>query len=393
MFNVSNLAVFSSIKDDPVINNLVKSLDEDLSQKDKAAAYSCALADIYRAGMTSPGEYILKKVLFDDNLYLRQTAAGNGADKALEYNFFAEAELLQELADVTYEEYYEAAGGGRYLAMFTGEPVDIMGELRKRVQNIHRFGYGIYAEHTMFELDEELKVTPVTNPDDIKLSDLIDYSREQKIVYDNTVALLCGKPAANILLTGDAGTGKSSTVKAVVNELASEGLRIIQINKDQLHHLKKLLSELSENPLKFIVFIDDLSFRHDDDNSRALKAVLEGSVSAKSKNVAIYATSNRRHIIRENLKEREGDEVHVSDAMQETISLSERFGIRVGFSRPDKKTYLNIVEGLARANGIECNSEALFAGAERFALERGLRSARAAKQYIDAVLAGHIKIG
>ena len=172
-----------------------------------------------------------------------------------------------------------------------------------------------------------------------------------------------------------------------MNALAERGLRILQVSKDQLHYLKKLFSILADNPLKFIIFIDDLSFRHDDDNSRALKAVLEGSVSAKSKNVVIYATSNRRHIVRESLKEREGDEVHRNDAMQETLSLSERFGIRISFYRPDKQTYLNIVKGLAEASGVDIPEEELFAGAERFALERGLRSPRAARQYVDGLLA------
>ena len=199
-------------------------------------------------------------------------------------------------------------------------------------------------------------------------------------------AVLMGKPAANILLTGDAGTGKSSTVKAVVNELRRDGLRLIENRKDQLRAIPKLLDELSDNPLKFVLFIDDLSFLKDDDNFNALKAVLEGSVTAKSPNVVIYATSNRRHIIKEKFSDREGDDVHRNDTMQELISLSERFGIHVSFSRPNRETYLRIVRHLAREAKINMSETELDAGAERFALDRGGRTARLARQFIDGLL-------
>ncbi len=227
---------------------------------------------------------------------------------------------------------------------------------------------------------------PVSNPDKTELSDLVDYARERQIIIDNTKALLEGKPAANILLTGDAGTGKSSTVKAVVNALWREGLRIIEVRKDQLQSIPKILDELSANPLKFILFIDDLSFLKDDDNFNALKAVLEGSVTAKSQNVAIYATSNRRHIIKEKFSDREGDDIHRNDTMQELASLSERFGIHVTFSKPNKDTFLHIVRHLAEENGIDMPTQELELLAERFALERGNRSARLARQFIDGLL-------
>lgn len=237
----------------------------------------------------------------------------------------------------------------------------------------------------MFYVDKHDRIVPVRNPDRIELSQLVDYQREQQIIIDNTKALLAGKPAANILLTGDAGTGKSSTVKAVANALWTDGLRLIEVRKDQLRAIPKILDELSENPLKFVLFIDDLSFLKDDDNFNALKAVLEGSVTAKSPNVVIYATSNRRHIIKEKFSDREGDDVHRNDTMQELISLSERFGIHVSFSKPNKQTYLHIVHHLAKAYGLDLTEQELDAQAERFALERGGRSARLARQFVDGL--------
>ena len=238
----------------------------------------------------------------------------------------------------------------------------------------------------MFYIDEQGNIVPVLHPDKTELSNLVDYERERNIIIDNTKALLQGKPAANILLTGDAGTGKSSTVKAVANALWEEGLRIIEIRKDQLRSITKVLDELSSNPLKFVLFIDDLSFLKDDDNFNALKAVLEGSVTAKSNNVVIYATSNRRHIIKEKFSDREGDDVHRNDTMQELVSLSERFGVHVTFSKPNKETFLHIVHHLAEENGIDIPKDEIELLAERFALERGGRSARLAKQFIDGLL-------
>ena len=239
----------------------------------------------------------------------------------------------------------------------------------------------------MFYIGDGIHIVPVINPDQTRLSSLIDYKREQQIILDNTVALLEGKPAANILLTGDAGTGKSSTVKAVVNELHDRGLRILEVRKEQLHAIPAILDELNTNPLKFILFIDDLSFQKDDDNFSALKAILEGSVSAKSRNVVIYATSNRRHLVKESFSGRDGDDIHRNDTMQEIISLSERFGIQVTFQKPNKETYLGIVRHLAEEKGIKMNTNELELLAERFALGRGGRSARAATQFIDGLLA------
>ena len=207
------------------------------------------------------------------------------------------------------------------------------------------------------------------------------------MIIDNTLALLRGKPASNVLLPGDAGTGKSSSVKAIANEYRDQGLRIIEIRKDQLRDIPVIIDSLSRNPLKFILFIDDLSFESDDDNFGALKAILEGSVSARTSNIAIYATSNRRHLVKENFSDRMGDDVHRNDTMQQLISLSEPFGLRITFSKPLKDQYLKIVAGLAEQNGLDIPEEKLFAEAESFAVAKSGRSARAAKQFIDKMLA------
>jgi hypothetical protein len=235
--------------------------------------------------------------------------------------------------------------------------------------------------------EKGFRLKPVEFPDAVSLEDLIGYQMQRQKVIENTQALLRGCKAANILLYGDAGTGKSATVKAVANAFAEDGLRLIELGKEQLHLLPKLLDELSCNPLKFILFIDDLSFQDSDDDFSALKAVLEGSISARSHNTVIYATSNRRHIVRETFASREGDEVHRQDTMQETISLSERFGIKVYYEKPKKDLYLEIVYGLARQYGLTLDQETLALEAERFALRKSGRSARAARQLVEQLSA------
>ncbi|MBQ4225685.1 MAG: DUF815 domain-containing protein, partial [Oscillospiraceae bacterium] len=181
-----------------------------------------------------------------------------------------------------------------------------------------------------------------------------------------------------------------STVKAVLNEYKDRGLRLIELKKSQLHDIPLIISEIADNPLKFILYVDDLSFSSDDDDFGALKAVLEGSVASKTPNIAIYATSNRRHLVKERFSDRSGDEIHVRDSREELISLSERFGLKVTFTKPDKELYLKIVEQLAKQYGLDCDKDELFAKAESFALRRSGRSGRAARQFIEMVISGQL---
>lgn len=221
------------------------------------------------------------------------------------------------------------------------------------------------------------------NPDPQQISALYGYEAEREKVIANTVALLEGKPAANVLLYGDAGTGKSSTVKAIVNKYAECGLRLIQVEKSLLHHIPTLLDSLADNPLKFIIFIDDLSFASNDRDFTALKTVLEGSVAVRAKNTAVYATSNRRHLVRESFESRVGSDLHLNDTIQESTSLAARFGMTVTFVKPDKNRYTEVLLGLAEQYGVLDNQESLIKEAEAFAIRNGGRSPRTAKQYIE----------
>ena len=244
----------------------------------------------------------------------------------------------------------------------------------------------MYAHHNMFRLEGE-EIVPITSPDTRVLADLYEYEREKEQLLTNTRALLEGKPAANTLLYGAAGTGKSSSVKAITNELAGEGLRLLELKKSQLHDIPKVMEALKDNPLKFIIFVDDLSFQKDDDNFATLKAILEGSASVKAPNTVIYATSNRRHLVRESFADREGDDIHRNDTIQETMSLSSRFGLTILFNKPSKPDYLAIVKSLAKAKGIEMDEAELEKQASAFAIRKGGATPRAAEQFTNSLLA------
>ena len=383
---LQSLAIFRALLDDPVVSALCTYLEQTDTAK-AVSAYARFVAALYRTEKRTLAGYIESIVWHDENAYIRMIGRGAAPWPEMEADVWAELEVLQAVADLTPETLREGLDWNGYLPGFAVKQVDLAQSYRERCRNIGKFGYGIYAKYHMFYVNSENHIVPVRNPDRTRLSSLVDYEREKKIIVDNTVALLEGKPAANILLTGDAGTGKSSTVKAVVNELHDRGLRILEVRKEQLHEIPGVLDELNSNPLKFILFIDDLSFQKDDDNFSALKAILEGSVSAKSQNVVIYATSNRRHLVKETFSDRDGDDIHRNDTMQEIISLSERFGIQITFQKPNKQTYLDIVRHLADERGVQYDPAQLEAEAERFALGRGGRSARAANQFVDSLVA------
>jgi len=246
--------------------------------------------------------------------------------------------------------------------------------------------HDIYSTSNAFIFDTDLEIKPVCTTEKTKFSDLKGYKKQKKVLYENTLALLEGKKVNNILLYGDAGCGKSTSVRALLNEF--KDIKIVQIFKNNLVNLDKLYLKLQNSKHKFIIFADDISFKDTDESLSTMKAVLEGSLVQCPKNVVIYATSNRRHLIKESFKSRAGDEVHLNDTMNELNSLSDRFGINLFFAKPDNKEYINIVLELARDNGLDIDEKTLGEKAQRLALIKGSTSPRIAKQLIDNLAAG-----
>ena len=265
-----------------------------------------------------------------------------------------------------------------------GEPAEAFGADGALASFYKHNGCGMFARYKAF-VWRGGKICPVEHPDKIELSSFIGYERPRNKVLENTLAFLDGKSCNNCLLYGDMGTGKSSTVKASGNAYRDRGLRIVEMPKEQLSDFPLLVDKIASLPMKFIIFIDDLSFQRQDKSYTSLKAVLEGGLAARPDNALIYATSNRRHLIKESWQDRDTDDIHRRDNMQETLSLSDRFGLSVCFGNPDKKEYLEIVFALADNAGVNMDSHKLSELAERFALGRGGRSPRCAKQFIESL--------
>ena len=354
-------------------------------EEKKLDAYGEFVSHIYEAG-GHLSRAVTELLYADENVYVKTVAAGKTPSSSLEETAKRELTLLSRFASLAPRDFAAELEEGEILPLFENDPCDLAALYRERMENIHQTGYGIYAQNAMFLVEEDGSLRPIASADRTAIDHFVGYEAERRRVMNNVEAFLDRRPAANTLLYGDAGTGKSSTVKAVVNHYFDRGLRLIEIRKNQLLLLPKVMDEISKNPLRFILFIDDLSFNGSDDQFSMLKATLEGSACARADNAVIFATSNRRHIVRETFSDREGDEVHRNDTLQENLSLSERFGLTVLFARPEKRLYLEIVRELAQRHGIQMEDTVLATRAEEFALRRGHRSARAAEQFIESLL-------
>ncbi|HVJ47835.1 ATP-binding protein [Desulfitobacterium sp.] len=250
-----------------------------------------------------------------------------------------------------------------------------------------KIGVGLMAAGLAFKWDGKAKVLVSVTPDPIRKEQLIGQEREQGILFENTNFFLAGYPANNVILYGNRGTGKSSLVKALLQEYCDQGLRLVELSKQDLTDFPLIIRYLAPQPQKFILFIDDLSFEETELAYKALKTVLEGGLEKRPDNVLIYATSNRRHLIRENFSERQGDEVNVRDTLDEKLSLADRFGITITFPSPDQEEYLRIVEELAAQEGLTLEKAQLRQQALRWVMMHNARSGRTARQFIDYLAA------
>ena len=253
------------------------------------------------------------------------------------------------------------------------------------------YGVGKFGLHKAFRVahDEDgVKIVPIQNIAHVYLDDLVGYEIPKQKLIENTEAFVEGRKANNCLLFGDAGTGKSSSIKGIANEYYEKGLRIIEVYKHQFQDLNDVITQIKNRNYKFIIYMDDLSFEDFEIEYKYLKAVIEGGLEKKPKNVLIYATSNRRHLVREKFsdKEERRDDLHAGDTVQEKLSLVSRFGVRIFFAAPDKKEFQNIVRVLAERYGVKLPEEELLLEANKWELAHGGLSGRTAQQFIDYLL-------
>lgn len=254
--------------------------------------------------------------------------------------------------------------------------------LDKIISHYSLFGGGKVSKYIAFKWDKGLQ--GIKTPDDITLNQLFCLEAQKQELIGNTKSFLQDLPANNVLLYGNSGCGKSSMVKAVLNEYYQDGLRLVQISKDDLTELPLLINEIKEKNFYYIIYLDDLSFENDDLGYKTLKTILEGGIEKQPENILFYATSNRFHLVNETWSERQGDEVHANDTKNEKLSLSERFGIRISFMSPDQNKYLKIIEGILSQKGISVTAE-IKAEAVKWALHCNGMSGRTAIQFANAV--------
>lgn len=255
------------------------------------------------------------------------------------------------------------------------------------------FGVGKLGLHKAFRVehhtaDDSVQIVPITRIAHVHLDDLIGYEIAKKKLIDNTEAFLNGKPANNCLLFGDAGTGKSSSIKAILNQYYDRGLRIIEVYKHQFQDLNHVIAQIKNRHYKFIIYMDDLSFEDFEIEYKYLKAVIEGGLERKPDNILIYATSNRRHLVRERFSDKEdrNDDLHTNDTVQEKLSLVSRFGVTIYFGSPEKKEFQKIVLALAKRHGVLMEENELLLKANAWELHHGGLSGRTAQQFIDYLL-------
>jgi predicted AAA+ superfamily ATPase len=248
------------------------------------------------------------------------------------------------------------------------------------------YGVGKFALNKAFRWDSRSReIVPVNNTEDILLTNLIGYEGQKQTLVDNTIAFIDGRPANNVLLYGESGTGKSSSIKALLNEYASKGLRMIEVYKHQIEDLDTIVDILKNRNYKFIIFMDDLSFEQFEIEYKYLKAFIEGGLEKRPDNILIYATSNRRHLMKETWGDREDkdEDMHESETMQERMSLVDRFGLMIRYSSPEQDEYLDIVHKLAKEYKLKTSNDELEHGAIRWELKHGGFSGRSARQFVE----------
>lgn len=392
-FYIEALCVYD-LKKDSVISSLLDLLqsvsDESVLEKQ---------SEFFRrvTSHKSLKHYISKLILQDDNAFTKAAASSAVGELPLSVinGVKSDLEKLEAIASIKPEDIYNSVTDNDLKSVLQTLPAWETGTAVAPLENgwqnqidalinYHKInGYGMFSKYNAFAWRNH-ELYPIAGTDPILLSDLKNYELQRKQVIDNTESFVNGYPSNNVLLYGDRGTGKSSTVHAVLNEYACKGLRMIEISKSDIPDLTLIRELLSESPMKFIIFIDDLCFDSHDDSFGELKAALEGSLSGRKHNTIIYATSNRRHLIKESFSDREND-INRNDIMQEQLSLSDRFGLSITFINPNKKDYLDIVEKIAADRRLNVDKERLFLVAEQWASKKGGRSPRCARQFIDYV--------
>ncbi|HZU05647.1 MAG TPA: ATP-binding protein [Chloroflexota bacterium] len=424
---LDQLALFRGVLADEV-GAAFRALIDGLARSDRRAVRAAwgelftllaAEAELYPGPLVGDAwqNHLLDRLLVDENPFSQkaQHASLDAIGSSLVAQAYAELRLLQRLYQLDAlrlqaaalrlapDERWIAWDGLRPLGSGAAPPAVASQELKRRLaaaadwgaalpalaEHYAQSGTGLFARYRAFRwvrVGDQGRLEGIAHPDLPRLEELVGYEAERELLLRNTEHFLAGYPANNVLLYGDRGTGKSSTIKALLTAYGDRGLRLIEVSKAHLSDLPQLLRLLRGRRERFVLFIDDLSFHESETDYKELKAVLEGGLEARPPNVLLYATSNRRHLVQERFDERglPGDgELHAADTMQEKLSLSDRFGITLTFLAPDQERYLHIVQTLAAARGLPIGADELRRRALAWAMRHKGRSGRTARQFID----------
>ena len=385
------LSAFRSLLDTPMLKDALQLLDAAARRDGEGAlaAYDQMFYRLKAEGYSGLGTWLWDTLRYTETPY--GDLAGSGrSDPELEGAALRDAETLLQLAQLGAEDIRVALKPiltEEYVSVLdnlpaweTGAPFTF-GELAAFYQEN---GAGLYAKYRAF-LWEEGQLVPVADPDCPHPVELLGYDQQRKQVLDNTRLLVEGKPSNNVLLFGDGGTGKSATVKSMLYLPGMENLRLIEIQKENLVGMPRLIRSLAGRRQSFILFIDDLAFDQDDKTYSSLKTILEGGLEKRPLNVAIYATSNRRHLVRQTFSDRAGDEVDAFETISEKTALAERFGLRIPYMTMSKSEYLALIDHLAGLYHVEMNREVLHAKAMEWEIRHAGRTPRVARQFIASL--------
>ncbi|MCR5371615.1 MAG: ATP-binding protein [Clostridium sp.] len=432
---LSNIIVYQRIKDDPVLRGLAsickkieknggKAMTGKEKDKLRAKAFDQVHA-IMEAGTTYGFEknlwhgYITFCLMTDENplaLVSEKKGMPEGSAsgfalhdfdvlmKLMHYDFSTVEEELGTDCFSVLNSYHSVQKNDRmyysYISVIVNGLSEKLGnassadEFKEAVNRFYEeYGVGMFGLNKAFRIRNDIdgtpELVPINNLDAVNYDDLVGYEFQKKQVSDNTLAFIEGKAANNVLLYGDAGTGKSTTVKATLNEFYPRGLRLIEIYKHQFKDLSYVISSIKGRNYKFIIYMDDLSFEEFEIEYKYLKAVIEGGFETKPDNILIYATSNRRHLIKESMSDRadmvHDEDMHHSDTIEEKLSLVDRFGLNVLYTKPSFEEYHEIVRRLAKKYGIDMPDEELIKKANTWSVRKGGRTGRVAQQFINSL--------
>lgn len=406
---IDDLILYRDLKFEDTIR-MFCALDKNSTNVSKTISKMLEVAGEYGLHGNLWANILALALAYNENVYSKATEIVGETSGSINtfaiHDFRILRELIHFIPNINgglLKEIYHYEGNGRDSKLVNTRVRDRILRLSKQLMEAHsdnefkdiitefykEYGVGKFGLNKAFRIEEgtDLKtanIIPITRVEHVYLNDIIGYDLQKKKLIDNTESFIKGKPANNCLLYGDAGTGKSSSVKAIVNEYYDKGLRIIEIYKHQFRYLSDILEQLKDRNYKFIIYMDDLSFEESELEYKYLKAILEGGFGRRPENVLIYATSNRRHLIRESFRDKTetDEELHTRDTVEEKLSLSARFGEKIYYGSPDKKEFNSIVLALAKKHNIDMDEREILSKANMWELSHGGMSGRSATQFI-----------